>query len=1382
MAEAVAMPRRPIERFWVPVGASYTVTSEGWLQHSSETTLFTVGSDAVTLPQLASHRCLVMLGEPGIGKTTTLRPHTPLLDESSTAARRMTVDLAEYSSEERVLRKVLESSEIDDWLDSTDTLCLTLDSFDEAHARIPTLHTTLVGFLRTWDLARLILRIVSRTAEWPTSLATSLDELFTEVGTYELLPLRRDDVAALLPNTIDPDLFLNAVELRHVVPLAARPLTLQLLTKTYEKNGSLPDRATDLYETGLTALSDEMNASRRDAPRAATSTPTERLQIATKVAAYSVFGGYPTVWTGPVVDAEPTDLTEGGIAAHTSAPTSTVADTLDTGIFSGAGPNRLTWAHSTFGDFLAARWMIYNSLDEHQQRSLLLAADGNINPRVQQVAAWVVSLDPRQADWLIPADPEAFLLNVDLPNDDTRSLVVTELLADAKAGNLFHDYQRNLSNVRHKSLAAQLRPALADSNVEVRRLAVDIARHCGTSELVTELVAIALDSGEEQRLRVVAAIGTHELARDNPLDDLLPLTRSLAGESDTVDNVSRELLGAALLASWPHALSTADVFSTLVPRGPRNAIDLYSSFISDLADSLGPDDLQPACAWLIDNARNYDDPRISLLVDAVVALAISNIPSADAVAALKAIAYARADNYDTLFPEGSFDRASEIGERNRRLLALALLDNATDEQVFFIVDSPGIHEPSLIGANDLTWLIAQHREATGGSKETLAQAIHIVFSPQDREHIDIVLDLSDDEPAAEVLRYWRGSVVIDSADVSVFRDYARRSSERRERRERSEADAAWINPRISELAEKARAGDVGAYWHAQSLLTARPGSAVLSEVYEPDPTRHPRWEEVGEGTRADLVAASPVYLVNGQCSPENWLHQQIFHDPSIAGYRALILLLRCEPDQLERLGGTVWKEWAPILVSWAANGARPDDRRELVRRAVPHARPELTSTALVVVDQAVETGSPIFLRDELDILWNDDLAAELLDRLAGNATQTATRDSLLDAFKAHGAHHARPLLHSRLEPHERATHTERAQSSAAWLLWNDAAESWPLLSQLMKDDPDTMKAALLHAGHQYDRHVPDLNDDSLADLYIFLCRHFPPSQDPDHDGVHFVGPRESLATWRNGILDALATRGTQTSLDAVRRIVAELPEQSWLTHSLHRASRIHRDLSWTPVTCSELEQLVRDRRSRLIRSEADLHAATLDALKAIQRTLQGDTPSSPLLWDTFSRRPKSEDEISDYLRTELTNRLGHRGVIINREVQIRRQPTAGMGERTDLRIDANPLTTSQSFVESDQLTIAAEVKGSWNSGIESSIKTQLVDRYMKDLHSSHGIYIAIWFDPESWSDKDGRRARSQRYGAAANLFERLDKAAEAVRRGGKTIAVVVLDASLSRPQ
>src|SRR6185437_4128366 len=118
-------------------------------------------------------------------------------------------------------------------------------------------------------------------------------------------------------------------------------------------------------------------------------------------------------------------------------------------------------------------------------------------------------------------------------------------------------------------------------------------------------------------------------------------------------------------------------------------------------------------------------------------------------------------------------------------------------------------------------------------------------------------------------------------------------------------------------------------------------------------------------------------------------------------------------------------------------------------------------------------------------------------------------------------------------------------------------------------------------------------------------------------------------------------------------------------------------------------RLAFDRRVRLVRSPEELLHATVAALEAIQRRLQADTPEAQLLWDTRIRRPKTEEEASDYLRQRLNDLIGGRGATANREVQVRRVQPTGIPERTDLRIDA-PAADPRTG-EAPILTIVGEV-------------------------------------------------------------------------------------------
>jgi hypothetical protein len=178
---------------------------------------------------------------------------------------------------------------------------------------------------------------------------------------------------------------------------------------------------------------------------------------------------------------------------------------------------------------------------------------------------------------------------------------------------------------------------------------------------------------------------------------------------------------------------------------------------------------------------------------------------------------------------------------------------------------------------------------------------------------------------------------------------------------------------------------------------------------------------------------------------------------------------------------------------------------------------------------------------------------------------------------------------------------------------------------------------------------------------------------------------------------------------AIERIVRARPDESWFARILADVQRSLRERGWEPLTLDEIDQLAESRRARVVRSDADLLAATLGALDEIQARLQADTPSAYLLWDTHAKRPKSEEEISDYLAIELEQRLNARGVVVNREVQVRRSKPSGLAERTDLRVEA--VRPDQDAMRSTgTLRIPGEVKGIWNKEVIESLETQLVQR------------------------------------------------------------------------
>ncbi|GAA1127126.1 hypothetical protein [Arthrobacter flavus] len=1306
-----------------------------------------------------------------MGKSTTITAASPLVAEGF-AAQEVLIDLAPYSSEDRLVRNVLEGPEIRTWLGGKSQLCLTLDSFDEAQTRIDNLHQLLAGYLNEWDTDRLLLRIVSRTSEWPASLEDSLNKHFDEVTPHELLPLRKEDAANLVDSFgLDANNFLSAVEASHAVPLASRPLTLRLLATTYLREGSLPERAADLYEKGLLGLCEEMNQPRRDSSRRRYF-GAARLETASRLAAMSAFVGRQTFWLGPSVEAEPEDFT---IEECSSDPVTAEAieSALQTGLFTGSGSRRLTWAHATFADFLAARWLTKQSLAPHQVASLLKSDSGRLHPRVRQIAAWLVAISA-DFGWLIEVDSEAFLLGVEITDDGLRQRIVSAVLAEAEIGRLHHDYRHEFSGLAHPGIADQLRDSLGDGSSEAKRIAIEIARRCHTQPARPELVRIALDHDAALGLRTAAAWAVYELFMESPDDSLLPLLQApVLDRGDPVQ--AEELVAIGLLASWPHAISTTEVFSLIDPQHPKNFVGIHSIFITEFAGALTSEDLEPACAWLISKEQLIGDSRIAPLEDAIFTLSLARLDNDVVLQAATLMATPRVRNFEPLFK-------NEPSAAIRRTIALSVLEY--DDLTLAIAATGRMGSSSyLLRSDDFEWLMDEYTSSEAALRTNLARALLRTANPNDRSHVEYVLGLPNDHPAAAVFSSWRDPIDLRSeeadAEREILRIYQETAQKRAAREEATRTADEEIQVKIPVLSSLAKDGDVTAFWEASKLIMVPPRCSSIENPHQPDLTKHPRWQCLTQDCREDLLAAAGVYVRAGRCSPGEWLGTNRRYFPATAGYSALVLLLRESRDTLAGLEPAVWCEWAPIIIAWGvmADDRAYQDRHHLIRQALPHARIELTNALLQVIDGAIAGDLPVVLRDEFELLQTEALVATLVDKLRLTLVPSKPLIDLTDLLWSKYPELLRPLLTEWLEPAQRVANPNRACVAVLKLLYGNGKSDWDELSNLIRKDPDCLKSALLAMPFSDRRKAPNLPDEGLASLYEWLLEVFPPEMDPWNEEGGIIGPLETVALWRDSVLDALATRGSSTAVAVIQRIASAHPDMPWLETTLLRAERTQLERSWQPLTPDQIDRLAANAQSRVVRSEEDLLGACLEGLSRIQDRLQGDTPSSPLLWDTYSKRPKSEDEVSDYLRNELQAVLLGRGAIVNREVQIRRVSSSGMGERTDIRVDAIAPPGSPD----ELVTIVGEVKGCWNADLLSSIKSQLVDRYMADLHTNYGLYVVIWFDPEMWTDTDYRRQRVARISGLDKLRADLGDTIAEQEAAGRHIALIVLDASLHRP-
>ena len=517
-----------------------------------------------TFEDMAEIPCLALLGEPGIGKTTTMRAEWKNVDARVRAGGGETLwlDLNAFGNEVLLVEELFGSEKFAHWRRiGNHRLHIFLDSLDECRLRIDNVATLLVKKLEDCPVERLSIRVGCRTADWPRTLERGFKRLWGEeaFGAYKLAPLRRVDVVtAAAANGMQPDAFLRAVDEVGTVPLAIKPVTLEFLLESYGPSGQLQSRQTDLYLDGCWRLCEERNESRVDARRTGKLSTNQRLAVAARIAAVTMFSNKGAISTGlasanleenDVLGRESAGRTESVDGDEFAVGEAAVKEALGTGLFTARGPERLSWAHQTYAGFLVAHYLIRRGVEPEQAMWLIVHHDdehGRLIPQLHETAAWLASMSTEVFRKIIDADPEV-LLRSDVASTDLEDKVklvdtMLRLYDEEKLLDVNLVSQSLYRKLEHPSLAEQLRPYItdadksyADKSFVVRRVALNIAEACSLRSLQEEAADIALDAGRPFLVRKEAARFVVQVGDGPTRSRLRPLATGKAGEDPDDD-------------------------------------------------------------------------------------------------------------------------------------------------------------------------------------------------------------------------------------------------------------------------------------------------------------------------------------------------------------------------------------------------------------------------------------------------------------------------------------------------------------------------------------------------------------------------------------------------------------------------------------------------------------------------------------------------------------------------------------------------------------------------------------------------------------------------------------------------------------------------------
>ncbi len=1074
-----------------------------------------------------------------------------------------------------------------------------LDGIDEAAGGAAGVEGPLRRFLQALiasggPLPRLRLRLLCRTVEWAAALDRVLSLIWpeTEIGRLQIAPLSEEDVRQAVDvvtgDAKEADRFLEAARRSRVEALTQRPVSLRLLTELFHEQNDLPPGQSELFRRGLQALLEEPDPAVATRVRRGPTDVSERLTVAARIAAVTTFSGLTRVWTGaagsrPAGAFSLADIAGGserGSAYSFPVSEEDLLEVLRSPLFVAVAPDLFGWAHQTFAEYLAGRYLLEHGLSAQEALSLLAVpepgATGGVAPQLREVAAWIATDSEEMFEHLLAAEPDVLLQSdVAAAGPDQRARLVQALLQRLNDGELVDAYfglVHLFGRLAHEGLGGQLRAFIEDrGNSEfARRAAIDIAEENRLDELAAPLALIALSQNEPTLLRKDAAYAVAKLADPRA-------KAALAGvlSQDLRADVDDELKGAVLAVVWPDYLDMPQLLRVLAPRKSSNLIGHYSLFQRQLAfGELSAPDALAAIDWLRGHvaaeindfswrgvlskvfwavASRLDDPQVREVLAHFIAELLGNPGS---------WIY---DGDPTDADDGGTP-AWGGGPADRLALVRLLLRQASDPIQMARLAPHFVAR--LVEPGDLdAYLAALREEGDEAQGRALVEVVLSIARQIPIDDLGSVWDLAESHPALHAGLEATYFVPLDSQAAAWMRDSLRRSREREARQAQTSEGASRADAGARALLDQIEGGDAEAWWRLNlQLFVSDAGRYEAEYEFLSDLKGAPGWARLAPQDQARVVAAAEAYLRNAKLTTLRWLGSNSHHRPAAAAVRAFRLLAEERPELPASLPAEVWARWAPALISFFDNDVNAAAPTLAALATTAYAKAPaavMRSLARLALGPRSE-GLP---ERPLDLLSGavDARLLAFLERVRRRPGRKSAREPHLYAFlvRSGGSETIRALLDALKAPApSEALEAEGPLSegvrAASELVREGVPEAWDALLELGPRDAELARAIWSELAQQVafrrTASILDQPEATLGQAYLELERLFPERPD-DTGGARFLSAVDYVERLRSGLVSQLVARGTEAAVMALERISAAHPDISWLPWRIQEARR-----------------------------------------------------------------------------------------------------------------------------------------------------------------------------------------------------------------------------------
>jgi hypothetical protein len=471
---------------------------------------------------------LVVLGEPGMGKTWLLKTYAKAQGFAFMTARALT------RRPPAELRKV-------------ETAVWVIDALDEV-ASAQGYEPVQSVLARLAEIGSPPFILSCRSADWQGAVAKYdiKEDYGAEPTTLQLDPLSASDACRALTMALgDEAVSLETIDRlgkRGLEPLYGNPLTLSLIADLTKAKGKLPDTRADLFQQACDLLWREKNSKHRQTLLSSL-TEAAALDAAGVAFAALILTGSEAISLETPGNVQDGDLRAAEIAALPDG--AALEAVLHSRLFRRAGGgDRLAPLHRTIAEYLGGRWLAAQFATASRRRifSMLHFRDG-VPASLRGLHAWLAHFNHEVAEQVIETDPFGVLRYGDA--DRLTPIEGAALLRSLKQLAVDHPYFRGGDWTRYsarglaqEALAEEVRALALDPNTpyQLRTVLMDALKGSPAATLIkADLLKGLMDDGKRSLGRDARrSIADILIALQDPKDDWPAIVDTLSNRKSPV--------------------------------------------------------------------------------------------------------------------------------------------------------------------------------------------------------------------------------------------------------------------------------------------------------------------------------------------------------------------------------------------------------------------------------------------------------------------------------------------------------------------------------------------------------------------------------------------------------------------------------------------------------------------------------------------------------------------------------------------------------------------------------------------------------------------------------------------------------------------------------